>query len=127
VSRRRVCVPVLIAVGLMVGLVALVACEPDYRQAGQKTGELWNEAGTRVAADPTAASEWRATDAARAREIARTAAAEVGERVPTLAVDVGEAAQEFREGFRESEACGSAAMILVGVGAVVAVVRRGRP
>lgn len=113
----------------------LTACKPDYEEAGRRTGELYHEAGTVAVLEPTARAERVATDGAQAREAAATAAAkakeraptvvvEVEERAPTVAAEAAEAAEGFSEGIREAGACGGAAMLLVGCGAIAAVLPR---
>ena len=121
---------------LLAAIASVVACEPDYKAAGHKAGEVYGEAATRAALDPTAAAIQRATDIARAGDTAATVAAEAGERAPTVAAEVGEraptvaaqaaeAAREFTEGVEESGACSGAAITLVAGGFIVALVRRG--
>jgi hypothetical protein len=132
---------------LVCGLVitALTGCEPDYREAGRRSGELAQEAGATVAAEvkeraptviaeveeraPTVAAEVdeRApTVAAAVEEHAPTVAAEVEERAPTVAAGAATAARDFSEGVRESGVCSSAAMVVLGAGLMAAVVQRRR-
>ena len=147
--NQRIAVTILMLLSCVVAALLLIGCEVNYHEAGRDAGELYNEAATGAAADPTAAAEWRATEAARvgkaagtvaagAAEVGETVAVEVGEKAPTVAAEVGEhaptvaaeaatAAHEFSEGAQESGACGTAAMVMIGGSLLVAVApRRGR-
>jgi hypothetical protein len=126
-------------------IATLTSCDPDYREAGRRAGDLAQEAGGTVAAEveeraPTVISEVEErapTVAAEVQERAPTVAAEVGERAPTVAAEVEEhaptvaagaatAARDFSEGVRDSGVCSGAAMVVLGAGLVAAVVQRRR-
>ena len=136
--KKRIVFAILMPLSGVAAALLLAGCDVNYREAGRDTGELYNEAATRAALDPTAAAAQRATDAAKIGQAANTAAAEVGERAPTVAAEVGEraptvaagaatAAREFSEGAQESGACGTAAMLMIGGSVLVAVApRRGK-
>jgi hypothetical protein len=124
-----------IALALAATILGLAGCEPDYHEAGRKAGDVYGDAATRAALDPTAAAIQRATDMARAAELGGTAAAEAGEQVPTVAAEIGEraptvaagaaeAAREFSAGVEESGACNGAAMLLLVGGSILGIIVR---
>jgi hypothetical protein len=92
-----------------VAIATLAGCEPDYREAGRRAGDLAQEAGGTVAAE--------------VEERAPTVAAEVEERAPTVAAGAATAARDFSEGVRDSGVCSGAAMVVLGAGLVAAVVQ----
>jgi hypothetical protein len=133
--KKEICTALLFLLACVSTIAVITACEPDYQKAGRRTGELYNEAGTVVVLEPTARAERLATDAAQAGEAAATAAAKARERAPTVAVKVeeraptvaaeaAEAVREYSEGFRETEACGGAAMLLACCVVIAAVLPR---
>ena len=135
--KTRTCRGALGLLVLLLAIAGLAGCEPDYREAGRDAGDLYNEAATRAALDPTAAAIQRTTDVARLGETGGTVAAEVGERAPTVAAEVGkraptvaagaaEAAREFSEGVEESGGCNGAALMVACGGLVAAAVVRRR-
>lgn len=105
--RRKVAYTrVLLVLACVAALAVLTGCDPDYREAGRRSGEVG------------------ATAAAEVEERAPTVIVEVEEQAPTVAAEAATAAREFSEGVQESGACSGAAMALVCVGLTAAFVQR---
>lgn len=96
----------LLLLASVVMLAILTGCDPDYREAGRRSGEVG------------------ATAAAEVEEHAPTVISEVEEQAPTVAAEAATAAREFSEGVQESGACSGAAMALVGASLLAAIVQR---
>ena len=115
-------------------ITVLTSCDPDYREAGRRTGDLYSEVEGTVAAEveeraPTVVAEVEErapTVAAEIEERAPTVAAEVEERAPTVAAEAAEAARDFSEGVKETDACHGATAVLLGAGLIAAIVSRRR-
>jgi hypothetical protein len=91
---------------LTAAVPVLTGCDPDYYEAGRRSGEVG------------------ATAAAEVQEHAPTVISEVEEQAPTVAAEAADAAREFSEGVQESGACSGAAMALVGVSLIAAILQR---
>lgn len=100
--RKEACTTSLLLLICALAGALLTGCDPDYREAGRRTGELYNEV----------------------EEQAPTVVAEAEERAPTAAAGAATAARDFSEGLQESGACSGAATVLLCAGVIAAILPR---